>query len=215
MPLTQRKSEPSGTVVAGTILLRENDLYVVGLEGRSRRQVKARRAASCLLAPEPPDRVLVTLVPEPFVLAVLERTAGRPARLVVDGDATLAASGKLELRGETGASLVTPGEASIAARALEVHAQEARVGIGRLTALAASVLGQFAELRVVSKCADFFADQLTSRLGRSFRHVGGEDAVRAGTIEYRAEGQAALKGQNTAVVARQIARIDGEQISIG
>src|SRR5262245_6060935 len=97
-----RKSVPSyDGIVGGRVMLRDASSFSIALE-RGQGEVIARRAASCLLQPEPSDRVLVALAPEPFVLAVLERGSDRRAELAVDGAAVLRVSGTLELDAEQG-----------------------------------------------------------------------------------------------------------------
>ena len=92
MTASAYQAHPLPTLPAGRVRLGEGDRCTVTLEDDGT-DVVARRAASCLLAPEPGDRVLLTLQPEPFVLAVLERDADRVARLEIEGNAALKASG--------------------------------------------------------------------------------------------------------------------------
>ena len=96
---------PPPALPAGRVRLGEGDRCTVTLDDGS--DLVARRAASCLLAPEPGDRVLLTLQPEPFVLAVLERDHDRAARLEVRGDAVMTTSGELTLEGNEGVAVRT------------------------------------------------------------------------------------------------------------
>jgi hypothetical protein len=197
---------------AGHVLLREGDTCSVTLDGC---EVIARRAASCLLRPEPGDRVLLTLAPEPFVLAVLERHGERRAHLSVDGDAVLATSGALELSAEDGVAVRSPQSVSLVSPRLDVRAREGSLVFERLTTVAKAALANFDTAGLVARACDVVAERISERAARVFRTVTEYEQLRARHIDHRADESVRLHADTTMVTARGTAKIDGAQVHIG
>lgn len=185
-------------LVTGKVTLHEGATFGVALDEGG--EVVARRAASCLLAPDVGDRVLIApLDDEPFLLAVLERQGDTEARLTLEGDATLETSGKLGIR----------------SAALEVHTGPATLFAQRLDAAAVSAKATFGKLGVMAKRYERVADSVIERAKRAYRFVEEMDQLRSGHLDYRAEKTAQVKGETTVVTARAIMKIDGESVHIG
>lgn len=173
----------------------------------------AVRAKSCLVAPDPGDTVLCALeAGRVFILAVLE---GAPTtRLETEGSLQIQAGGPLSLAGE---------RVDVAARA-----DLALVG-ARIKAQAASTEAHLGDARIVSGVleldarraaltagqADARAERLLVRATQAYRFVAELDQIRAGVHDVRAEGLASVRGENTIVAARTLAKLDGAQVKIG
>ena len=176
----------------------------------------ARRAASCLLQPEPGDRVLVSLVPEPWILAVLERDESRAAEVAFEGDAVVRSrSGRLELKAAAGIHLTASTAIDMLARSLRYQGAKAEVVVDCLEATGRAATASFDEVGLVARICDRVAERVTERAARVFRFVSDFDQLRARRFDYRAEKSAEIKAEQLAVVARQVAKIDGEQVHIG
>ncbi len=204
---------PPPALPAGRVRLGEGDRCTVTLDDGS--DLVARRAASCLLAPEPGDRVLLTLQPEPFVLAVLERDHDRVARLEVRGDAVMTTSGELTLEGNEGVAVRTPKALSLLSRALNVRSSHAEIATERLVAVAKQARASFDEAGVVSRSIDAVAERITQKAARAYRMVTELDQLRARHLDYRADHSARISSENTIVTAREVVKVDGEQVHIG
>lgn len=203
------------SLAAGEVRLRDGERVVIALEDRTE-EVIARRAASCLLVPEAGDRVLLTLRPEPFVLAVLEREGASPAALEVEGDAVLRSrSGRLELEGERGLSLRTPARLGLIGRSLRMRSEEAELSAHRLTAVVRRFRGHADEAGVVARAIDTVAERVSQKAARVFRTVTELDQLRARHFDHRADHSARIGAQNTVVTAREVVKVDGEQVHIG
>jgi len=162
---------------------------VVRLEGAEH---EARRAKSCLVAPELGDRVLCAIEGQDvFVLAVLS------------GDPT----------SET--RITAPTELVIDAPRVSLRAEEANVAVGRLGFFGEWVSAHAKKFQVLAEELDSTAEVVMQRAKRVFRMVEDVDQTRAGTIDVRAEGLAAIRSENTIISARVLAKIDGEQINLG
>jgi Protein of unknown function (DUF3540) len=180
-------------------------------------ELRAKRATSCLVAPEPEDRVLVARAgDEAWILTVLERSECAPVRIEVDGDVSLRApSGRFTVAAQEGIALVTAKEASVVAEGLSVQAGEGRVHLGVLSYLGRLVRSEVERVQVVAGVLDQLLDRFSQRVKRSYRFVEGLDVVRAGQIDQTARGNLRMHGRHAIVTANQLVKMDGEQIHVG
>lgn len=180
--------------------------YWVATESGRRRALKA---ASCLLAPQPGDRVLIALdeVSSAYILAVLERADPSVSRIDLPGDATIHASGDLSLA---------------AARELTCTAPRLSVGVedGDFSILRTRLLGNLVEIqaeRIKSVCvtADQIYRDLTQRIGDYFRATSGHEDVHAKSSRKLVEQDLTMQSRNTVIIAERNVKIDGELIHLG
>ena len=161
---------------------------------------RAERAVSCLVEPRVGDRVLVHAAEDTtYILAVLARPEPSTVRLLVEGDAELAATGTLKLR----------------APALDVRAFEGAVFIERLSYWGARAQALLGKVSLSAESVDSVVDRISERVRYAFRKVGELDQLRARRVDYRAEEDMSLRAENAVVLTRKLAKIDGKQIHIG
>lgn len=166
--------------------------------------IAAKRAFSCLVAPEKGDRVLLVGLAstEPYVLAVLERAGGHGVRITTDGDLALTLpSGRFAVTASEGIDLVSREAVSVAGDRIAVTAREGSVFLG--------------SVKLVAGAVDSILERLCQSVKRVFRHVEEVDHLRAGQIDYAAEGLTRLHGEHTLVTARELVKADGAQIHFG
>jgi hypothetical protein len=130
--IATRRIGPTDFQDPGTVVRADGATLVVCT---ARGEFRARRAVSCLVAPEAGDLVLLATAGEAgcFVLAVLERGArSTPTRLVVEGDVdVVAAGGRLALAARDDVSIAAGGAVTVAATRLEVApTRRARWSVG-------------------------------------------------------------------------------------
>lgn len=178
---------------------------------------EARRAKSCLVAPEAGDKVLCAVEPEGvFVLAILQGRADAGTRLTTDGDLTLQArGGRVSLCASEGIDLVSGDEVAVTGASVHVHAQKGSVAIDELGFFGKLVQAKVTRVALVAEELDTVLTRLTQRAKRVFRFVEEIDQTRAGTVDMRAENLLGLRGENAVISARVLAKIDGEQIHLG
>jgi len=178
--------------------------------------VVAKRAKSCLVAPDAGDRVLCAEDgAEVFVLAVLEGEAGANTRLVAEGDLQVQATGSLGLRAGDGVEIAAAKEIGLFAGKLHLRAQAAVAAIEELGLVGRSAEAHLQKVVVVAERMETRAERLVQRAKQAFRFVEALEQVRAGVFDLRAEKLAAIRGENTVVAARTLAKLDGEQVKIG
>jgi len=178
---------------------------------------EARRAKSCLVAPEVGDKVLCAVEPEGvFVLAILQGRADAGTRLATDGDLTVQArGGRVSLCASEGIDLVSGDEVAVTGASVHVHARKGSVAIDELGFFGKLVQAKVTRVALVAEELDTVLTRLTQRAKRVFRVVEEIDQTRAGTVDVRAENLLGLRGENAVISARVLAKIDGEQIHLG
>lgn len=166
--------------------------------------MEARRAASCLVAPEAGDLILLggPTGARPFVLAVLERAGTGATRISVEGDLTaVLPSGRFTVAATDGVALASNGAVSIDATRIDARAQEGSLVVSKARLLATTL--------------DATIERVSQTVKRIFRRVEELEHVRAGQIDVAADGNLRMHGENTLLTARQLVKADGKQIHIG
>jgi hypothetical protein len=177
----------------------------------------ARRAKSCLVAPEAGDRVLCAVAPDAvFVLAVLGGEEGAATRITADGELKLQAPhGRISLCSAEGVELVSTKEVALSGASIHLRAQSGSVAIEEFGFFGRLVRAEVSKVAIVAQEIDSRLERLVQRAKRVFRFVEEIEQVRAGTVDVRAENLAAIRAENTVVSARVLAKIDGAQVHIG
>jgi len=134
-----------------------------------------------------------------FVIAILVRAEGAAVDIAVDGDLSIQAGGTL----------------SLVSKVMNLRAPEGSVVVSKLSVLAASVLANAESVQVVARTFDGICERLSQTAKRCFRKIEELDHLRAARVDYRTEQEMCLRSENFLVGARQLAKIDAEQIHIG
>jgi len=171
----------------------------------------ARRAASCLLAPESGDRVWLTgdLSEGLYVTAVLERAASEaPVRIGLPAGSRIEAEqGALYLEAE---QLRLHGRAQFA-----LQADSATLCTRQFSAVGGEITASFGRIKLLGDLLESFVDRVVQFARWSQRTVAGIDQVRAAQIDYRAEQTLQLQAHDLVANATQLLKVDGEQIHMG
>ncbi|MCC6523894.1 MAG: DUF3540 domain-containing protein [Polyangiaceae bacterium] len=208
-----REATPQTTLETGWV-----DALCDGLTVRlGRERHAARRAKSCLVAPDVGDRVLCAVEGEAvFVLAVLEGAPGAATRVSAEGDLKLqATTGRLTLGATEGIDLVTGKTVGVTGGAVHVRAKTGSVAVEELGFLSRLVRAEVGKVALLAEHVDSTVTRIVQRAKRAFRFVEEVEQVRAGTLDLRAENLAAIRADNTLLTARVLAKIDAAQVHIG
>jgi hypothetical protein len=185
-------------IAEAEVLLREGTMLVVLRDGA---RVTARRAASCLVQPEPGDLVLLGgSAARGYVLAVLERPGDRPLRLAVAGDMEIAAEG---------------GRLTLGAETLVVEAETGQVAVRDLALSGGKVAARFRRITLVADAIESLVTRLLTRARRSYRFVEETEQLRARDIDHRAGGHLHLRGETAALHAGLLVKVNASQIHMG
>lgn len=197
----------------GTVTRIEGQIFVVQEDGR---ELRTRRAVSCLVEPQVHDCVLVASQGHAaYVLAVLERESG-PATLTVDGDLSLSLpNGKLRMVARDGVDLVSPKEVNVLAGTLAWHANLLKVTASEVVAIASQVVADLATTKLKGGIFDSVFDRVSGRAKRSYKTVEEIDQLRSKQIDYQASETMSLRSENMVATAKELVKVDGEQIHFG
>ncbi len=222
----------------GTILRSEGPFFVVRTDHGD---LRCRRAVSCLVEPKVDDFVLCAarsdaelnkdgalaaprlvqsrVVAEPaaaYVLAVLERENTETTTLTADGNLDIKlSSGKLRMASSEGIDLVSSKHVQVGAAHFGVHATTAKLVAQEMLVFGAHALGEIAAIRLKGGIMDKVFERVSERVQRSFRRVEEIDQLKAKQIDYVAEETMSMRSENMVATAKELVKVDGEQIHFG
>lgn len=179
--------------------------------------VIARKAASCLLVPDVGDRVLVAVDGrgEAFVLAVLERDSETRATLELPRRTMVQAAERLSFVAPEGIDVVGGDEVRIASANVAVNSARTRIASRVVDVVGEAVGAELGTVKVVAKTVDSILERVSQRVQRSFKWVEQTDQVKARQLDYAAETIAHFRGEHTVVSAKDLVKVNGEQIHMG
>ena len=213
--VTQLKPERKLYQGIATVSDVEADFITVGTEYGD---FPARQAISCLVRPEKGDRIIVAgmLDGDLYVTDVLERPDDAPTRISLKGNCSIKVDhGKLDLAAQEGIHLLSPKELGFDGSRITMRASRFNAAIGRLTYIGSQIFAQSKKIRLVGILFDSVMDRVAQRFKSSYRTVEEVDQVRSKEIDYRADKNLRLSGQNALIDADDLVRVDGDQIHLG
>jgi hypothetical protein len=178
----------------------------------------ARRAVSCLVEPAIGDRVLIAgdLGGDAFVIAVLERLVPASIRVsLAEGVSLGVQDGRFVVAAARGMDFVSAKDMTLTASDLTLRAPNGRVFFDHLAYIGQRVFAQAEGIRLVGRFFDAVVERISHKVKRSYKVVEEMDSVRSEQIDYRATKNLSLRGENSLVTAKELVKIDGEQIHLG
>ncbi|MFP5221834.1 MAG: DUF3540 domain-containing protein [Acidobacteriota bacterium] len=215
MPITRQSpvAAPSPSLEYGRVLEAAADGFHVATSFGA---VRAVRAVSCLVEPDPGDKVLlsVDMAGSAYVLSVLESASA--LTLAVDGDARLCVrGGSLTLAADKDIALACPGEMAAAAGNMRLHASRGEAVIERVSLVGRALKTQFKRVSSVARSVDQMFRSFTMRAQESTRLVKEHDEVQAGSQRVLVEDLMALHARNHSMIAEEHVVINADQIHMG
>lgn len=165
------------------------------------RRWRAQRAASCLLTPEPGDRVLlVTLNHQLWLLAVLARaSAQQAARISCDGDLQLECAGAL----------------SLSSQQFRLQAQQGECDISHLRYRGESLSSWVSVAHFFGRQCESVWESLSQLSQRLLRKTTQCEQVRAGQLDIKTDDFTRLHSRNTLISSQSLTKVDAKQIHMG
>ncbi len=211
----KQQHDPQVSETFGTVIRSEQGALVVETETR---EVRARRATSCLLEPVPGDLVLIAAMdgarrPTCSRCSSARRGSGDPRRRW--GSRHQAAFWLLWRGGRRGRA---HGGAQRGDGGLRRGPRQRRRGERRARAplfLSKFIRAEVGRAKIFGETVDSVLDRVSQRLKRSYRVVEECDHVRAEQIDYAAKKRLSLHGEHALVTAQHLAKIEGDQIHLG
>lgn len=167
-----------------------------------------RRAASCLLLPEPGDMVLLAPAGEDiYLLAVLERAAVTPGQWRFEGDAAIGSTGSLQL--------AAAHTLSLDGHAFTLRADDGEITVENLRYTGVLIQAAAGSLRLIGQACETIVDRITQLTKFSLRRVTQIDQVRAGQLDYEGADRVRIRGKYAAVTAKSLIKAKAKQVHIG
>ncbi|AOR65418.1 DUF3540 domain-containing protein [Pectobacterium wasabiae] len=159
-----------------------------------------RRAASCVIAPQTGDMVIVTRTENQiWLLVVLERANPQKAELNVPGDLHIHSAGEL----------------SFSSAALRVSADQGDCHISDMNYSGEKLSAWVSLSRIVGKRAESVWQTITQISHNLRRTTRNTEQVRAGQLDMKADDYARLHAHNMVITSKAITKVDSEQIHMG
>jgi uncharacterized protein DUF3540 len=180
------------------------------------RERLAQRALSCLVEPAPDDLVLGAALRDgpSYVLAVLARQAGE-VRLQLDPRSQLtAADGELTLSAAAGIRLEAPA-LELSSQRLQVVAERGSLWIDSLALLSSFLRVDVSKAALVARALETFAESIATRAKRVWRHSSELEQVQAAELQLRVDGTLDVRGRDALLSAKQLFKLNGEQVHVG
>lgn len=200
-------------VIAEVVGRSETGWMVASPDGR----FLCRTATSCLLQPVEGDRILALCAgDEAWILAVLERDAGHDHDLSVRGNLRLRAEGgQLSLSGTDDVTVEAGRDLRLKAATFSLAAGVADLVCRQTRWIAEKIKLQFDSMGLFGHSVDSVTQRYSQTSKTAFRNIEHLDQLKAGMVDYRAESLMNLRGQNVVTQARELAKINADQVHLG
>ncbi|MBT2333250.1 DUF3540 domain-containing protein [Variovorax paradoxus] len=190
----------------------------LGVEDEQGLAWSCRRAASCLLAPQPGDTVMLS-GPDRFrvyLIAVIEQADASASRIDAPGHMTLGgAEGSVSIESAGDVRLRSGGALDMRGERWDVQAETGHCHVDELRVTARTVDATTGRLRVVGKVFETVADRMVQMARNALRMVDEVDQVRAGHLDCKATQTVRIHGRHTTVTGKELVKVDAAQIHMG
>ena len=197
-----------------TIKAREDGCYL--LETSDDQEVRAEKAAGCLLEPEVGDRVLLACddTGECFIMGVLIKATGK-AHILLPGTAIIASeSGDITLEGRA-VRLHASQEAVFEAPEMSFTGIKGTARFSVFSVIARTLGAHIEKTSAVLGVFDGVIGRLTERIGNSFRRIDHLEEVKAGRLRTIVRERFAVRAKQASIVVEEDVNIDGKKIHLG
>jgi len=177
----------------------------------------AKKAFSCIIAPEPGDIVLYTAdeTGKAYVLGIIERPNHQTATLAFPSHTRIDVSrGSLNIHAGGHVTLCADELNCLSDRAVH-KSREAVVAYDRITATGTEIQASFKTVRLISHLINSIAKQVIHIFQGYIRNTENTDMVKAGRMTRCAKGLYALDSEQTVMKSKKNTIIDGEKILMG
>lgn len=180
--------------------------------------LSAKRAKSCLVAPEVGDKVLCAIDPDAvYVLSVLEGAkATDSVTISAQGDLKLQArDGRVSVCASKGVDIVGGQDVGLTGAEVHVRAKKGTVAVEEMGFFGRRLAAEIQKISLFAGEMNSVLTRVHQKAKRVFRVIEEIDQTRAGIVDIRAQSVVGIRSENTVVSARVLTKIDGEQVHIG
>lgn len=190
----------------------------VGVEDESGAAWSCRRAASCLLQPQPGDTVMIS-GPDRlrvWLIAVVEQADASVSRIDAPGDVVLAsATGSVSIEGAADVRLRATGALDMQAAQWKLQADRAQCRVDEMHYTGRQADATVGHARFFGKVFETVADRVMQMARNAFRIVDDTEQVRVGQMDVEAEQSVRIHARHTLVTGTDLVKVDASQIHMG
>ena len=178
---------------------------------------RASLAFSCLVVPEPGDKVLLQSADHQlYILAILERTQECETRLIAEGDVSLASrDGSVDIRAKSKVSMASADGISLTSRDVGIASLNTQLHSQKLALRGEQMESQWREVRTITDAWHLVADTMTEKLKNAFRKVDGTNQQTSHNHLQQVDETLSMRSKHAVITSRKDMKIDGERIHMG
>lgn len=213
--LAQQININDAAIFAGTVKSVLDKKYVV--HNTNGQILIAPQASSCLIRPNPGDKVLVTNMDNcPYVLAVLEKQNVDSSTITFEGDLNMEIpDGEFNLNAQNNITLSTPKDLTIFAEKLGLTGEDLITAFQKINIYSTAVEGHLHQVKLMSQKVQSTVSTVVNHYSRRHTCVDGIDSIKASAIKQTAKHILSLKSKFTFIHATKNVKVDGQQILMG
>jgi hypothetical protein len=111
--------------------------------------------------------------------------------------------------------VVTPKAVNLTSSELGIHTSRAKVFAAEILAVGTEVIGELANVKLKGTFLDKVFERVSERVQRSIRRVEEIDQLKAKQVDWTADETMSLRSDNMVATAKELVKVDGEQIHFG
>ena len=212
IPINNISEEP--IIRNGIVLSVSSDEIIVNI---SEEKVKAKKAFSCVVAPEPHDIVLCSRneIGMFYILGIIERKNTQDTTISFPGNARIKTEkGDLDIFSKNSVTMAAENLNFFSNKTI-YKSKEATVSFDEITATGTQLQASFKTVRFISNLINTMAKQVIDRFKGYVRNTEDNDQVKAGQLTRHAEGLLSMDSKHTIMVSKKSTKIDGDKILMG
>ncbi len=198
--------------LVGTITKIDADLVTVDCDGTL---WSCPQALSCLIEPQIGDEVIISGPDRTrvYLIAVIARPDAAAITLNVNRDLTIRSStGSISMQSAAGTHIGSDTSVELRAPRLEQTHDNASLTVRQMQYAGETLEATVGRSTFFSNVISLMADRINTVARLCFRHIRDVDHVRARSIDYEAETLTRVHGGYTTLTARDVMKINGDQI---
>jgi hypothetical protein len=213
-PFGNARDTVRGTyLTTGLVRAAEGQRFLVESDGCLRGAV---RATGCLVEPSAGDTALVCVDGNVwYILSILRREADGPLPLSFEKGVSLAVGGGSFAVEASSVCLGATEKLALAGRVLSIDAEKGSARVGRFSWAGETFSAGLERARIAVKFLDTVSERLVQRMKRCYRTVEDFEENTVGRLRVMIKGRLFVKSKNTAVVADETVKVNGDKILLG
>jgi hypothetical protein len=178
---------------------------------------KAKKAVSCLVAPEIGDRVLSVNLSsgESNILAILERKQSDITKLQFEGNVDISASQSIRLLASERLDAFAGSKMNLDTNELTMRSKLSSMIFDRLNITGNEAHGGVNKVKLIAKYLETVSETSRQVMKNSFRLISGLDSVNASEILQKVKNRFTVQSRQASMLAEEDAKVNGKRVHLG